>query len=304
MGRTSCTAPTSTAALAALPRARSGHHAVADRAQRHRALRLAVLHPQPRAFRTFWDTTGYVGRRLQLHLPHAAHVVPVDLRLGRRRRAGHAQASWIRSTAGATCSPIRSTTRSPRTSTTTASAAIGMTMAFYDAVINQPASFRTTRRSSTRSTATSSASASSSTSCSRRSRSWTCRTSMTTTPTSTYVVDVRRALRRRRTTRSRSACSTTCSARTYDTFPWFKYYALNIFASVTNTNLIDKDPAEGPHRHPRYETARASRKSMARRHRRPSARRRQPGADLRAPARSGVHVPGRSRLAPRVGPLA
>ncbi|MBI5547278.1 MAG: hypothetical protein HY901_25635, partial [Deltaproteobacteria bacterium] len=25
----------------------------------------------------------------------------------------------------------------------------------------------------------------------------------------------------------------------YDTFPWFKYYALNIFASVTNTNLVD-----------------------------------------------------------------
>lgn len=26
----------------------------------------------------------------------------------------------------------------------------------------------------------------------------------------------------------------------YDTFPWFKYYALGIFASVTNTNLVDK----------------------------------------------------------------
>ncbi len=25
----------------------------------------------------------------------------------------------------------------------------------------------------------------------------------------------------------------------YDTFPWFKYFALNIFASVTNTNLVD-----------------------------------------------------------------
>lgn len=25
----------------------------------------------------------------------------------------------------------------------------------------------------------------------------------------------------------------------YDTFPWFKYYALGIFASVTNTNLVD-----------------------------------------------------------------
>ncbi len=25
----------------------------------------------------------------------------------------------------------------------------------------------------------------------------------------------------------------------YDTFPWFKYYALEIFASVTNTNLVD-----------------------------------------------------------------
>ena len=24
----------------------------------------------------------------------------------------------------------------------------------------------------------------------------------------------------------------------YDTFPWFKYYALNIFAAVTNSNLI------------------------------------------------------------------
>jgi hypothetical protein len=24
----------------------------------------------------------------------------------------------------------------------------------------------------------------------------------------------------------------------YDTFPWFKYYALNIFAAVTNSNLV------------------------------------------------------------------
>ncbi len=27
----------------------------------------------------------------------------------------------------------------------------------------------------------------------------------------------------------------------YDTFPWFKYYALAIFASVTNSNLVDKE---------------------------------------------------------------
>ena len=25
----------------------------------------------------------------------------------------------------------------------------------------------------------------------------------------------------------------------YDTFPWFKYYALNIFAWATNSNLVD-----------------------------------------------------------------
>jgi hypothetical protein len=26
----------------------------------------------------------------------------------------------------------------------------------------------------------------------------------------------------------------------YDTFPWFRYYAVGIFASVTNSNLVDK----------------------------------------------------------------
>jgi hypothetical protein len=64
---------------------------------------------------------------------------------------------------------------------------------------------------------------------------------MTTTPTSIPTC--------RCTTRPSPTQNTALSQRvldnmlgaSYDTFPWFKYYALAIFASVTNTNLVDKE---------------------------------------------------------------
>jgi hypothetical protein len=54
----------------------------------------------------------------------------------------------------------------------------------------------------------------------------------------------------------------------YDTFPWFKYYALNIFA-VRHEHQPDRQhPVPRPHRHPALQPRRGPRGDLRRRHRR------------------------------------
>jgi len=112
-----------------------------------------------------------------------------------------------------------------------------MVMAFTDAVINQPASFRNYQTSSTRSTATRCAWGSSSTSCSRPSLHGLQR-GLRLRPQRLHLRRaLRRALRWRQELALSQRCSTTSWAPT-TTPSRVQYLALEIFAYATNSNLI------------------------------------------------------------------
>lgn len=207
-----------------------------------------------RAFRTFWDTSGYVGGVYNSIFPMLRMWYLSIFDWGGGRVQGTLK-ELDQTTPGATVLTDQEYDEIAQDFYNDGIRAIGLTMAFYDAVINQPASFRDYQ-----------------------------------TDFDPFYGDILRIgiiidklfamfafmdlqevydynpnvytyvslydapFADANTALSQRVLDNMLGA-SYDTFPWFKYYALAIFASVTNTNLVDKEELKERIAIRRFETA-------------------------------------------------